>query len=79
MNPAGPRNLHHHWAHKSMFILRQLNICQVLVIKVSKAETVLATYIAKLGSVVGPVIQENGSLSFEDDLKSGDLLYCVSQ
>jgi hypothetical protein len=30
----------------------------------------------KLGSVAGPVIQVNGSLSFEDDLRSGGLLYC---
>ena len=29
----------------------------------------------KLGSVAGPVIQANGRLSFEDDLRSGGLLY----
>ena len=33
----------------------------------------------KLGSVAGPVIQANGRLIFEDDLRSGGLLYCVSQ
>ena len=33
----------------------------------------------KLRSVAGPVNQANGRLSFEDDLKSGGLLYCVSQ
>ena len=33
----------------------------------------------QLGSVAGPVIQANGRLSFEDDLRSGDLLYYVSQ
>ena len=33
----------------------------------------------ELGSVAGPVIQANGRLSFEDDLRSGGLLYCVSQ
>ena len=33
----------------------------------------------KLGSVAGPVIQANGRLSFEDDVRSGSLLYCVSQ
>ena len=33
----------------------------------------------KLGSVGGPVIQANGRLNFEDDLRSGGLLYCVSQ
>ena len=27
----------------------------------------------KLGSVAGPVIQANGRLSFEDDLRSGSL------
>ena len=32
-----------------------------------------------LGSVAGPVIQVNGRLSYEDDLRSGGLLYCVSQ
>ena len=29
----------------------------------------------KLGSVAGPVIQANGRLTFEDDLRSGGLLY----
>ena len=33
----------------------------------------------ELGSVAGPVIQPNGRLSFEDDLRSRGLLYCVSQ
>ena len=33
----------------------------------------------KLGSVTSPVIQANGRLTFEDDLRSGGLLYCVSQ
>ena len=28
----------------------------------------------KLGSVAGPVIQANGRLTFEDDLRSGGLL-----
>ena len=32
----------------------------------------------KLGSVAGPVIQENGRLSFEDDLRSGGLLCFIS-
>ena len=36
-------------------------------------------YVVKLGSVAGPVIQANGRLSFEDGLRSGGLLYCVSQ
>ena len=31
------------------------------------------------GFVAGPVSQANGRLSFEDDLRSGGLLYCVSQ
>ena len=30
---------------------------------------------AQLGSVAGPVIQANGRLTFEDDLRSGGLLY----
>ena len=33
----------------------------------------------KLGSVVGPVIQANGRLTFEDDLRSGGLLYFTTQ
>ena len=34
----------------------------------------------KLGSVAGPVIQANGRLKFEDDLRSGGLLYfCTEQ
>ena len=33
----------------------------------------------ELGSVAGPVIQANEWLSFEDDLRSGGLLYCVLQ
>ena len=33
---------------------------------------------SKLGSVAGPVIQANGRLSFEDELRrSGGLLYIV--
>ena len=40
---------------------------------------VLLNSFTKLGSVVGPVIQVNGRLSFEDDLRSGGLLYCVSK
>ena len=32
----------------------------------------------ELGSVLGPLIQANGRLSFEDDLRSGVLLYCAS-
>ena len=33
----------------------------------------------ELGSVAGPLIQANGRLNFENDLRSGGLLYCVSQ
>ena len=32
----------------------------------------------ELGSVAGPVIQANGRLTFEDDLRSGGLLSLVS-
>ena len=32
-----------------------------------------------LGSVAGHVIQANGRLTFEDDLKSGGLLYFTTQ
>ena len=31
-----------------------------------------------LETVVGPVIQANGSLMFKDDVRSEGLLYCVS-
>ena len=33
----------------------------------------------KLESVEGPVIQANGRLTFEDDLRSGGLLYFTTQ
>ena len=33
----------------------------------------------KLGSVAGLVIQANGRLTFEDDLRSGGLLYFTTQ
>ena len=33
----------------------------------------------KLGSVAGPIIQANGRLTFEDDLRSGGLLYFTTQ
>jgi hypothetical protein len=33
---------------------------------------------AHLGSVAGPVIQANGRLTFEDDLRSGGLLHFIS-
>ena len=32
----------------------------------------------QLGSVAGPVSQANGRLTFEDDLRSGGLLYFIS-
>ena len=41
--------------------------------------TILNEILLKLGSVACPVIQENVRLSFEDDLRSGGLLCCVSQ
>ena len=36
------------------------------------------TSLTKLGSVAGPVIQANGRLTFEDDLRSGGLLCFIS-
>ena len=33
---------------------------------------------SQLGSVAGPVIQANGRLTFEDDLRSGGLLCFIS-
>ena len=35
--------------------------------------------IQSLGSVAGPVIQANGRLTFEDDVRSGGLLYFTTQ
>ena len=32
----------------------------------------------QLGSIAGPVIQANGKLTFEDDLRSGGLLCFIS-
>ena len=39
----------------------------------------LFVYENKLGSVAGPVIQANGRLTFEDDLRTGGLLYFTTQ
>ena len=39
----------------------------------------IVVFSGKLGSVAGPVIQANGRLTFEDDLRSGDLLYFTAQ
>ena len=33
----------------------------------------------KMGYFAGPIIQANGRLKFEDDLRSGGLFYCASQ
>ena len=37
-----------------------------------------STFCAWIRSVVGPVIQANGKLSFEDDLRSGGLEACLT-
>ena len=50
--------------------LLTLQICNRLWIKVP--------WILELGSHAGPVNQANGMLSFKDDLKFVDLLYCDS-
>ena len=43
------------------------------------SEHLISLYtIFSLGSVAGPVIQANGRLTFEDDLRSGGLLSLVS-
>ena len=39
----------------------------------------LTMFDLKLGSVAGPIIQANGRLTFEDDLRSGGLLYFTTQ
>ena len=36
------------------------------------------TIVQELGSVAGPVIQANGRLTFEDDLRLGGLLYFIT-
>ena len=38
---------------------------------------ICGTCLFELGSVVGPVIQANWRLTFEDDLRSGGLLYFI--
>ena len=35
--------------------------------------------VGQLGSVAGPKIQANGRLTFEDDLRSGGMLYLTTQ
>jgi hypothetical protein len=47
--------------------------------KVCDISCVILKFIIKLGSVAGPVIQANGRLTFEDDLRSGGLLYFTTQ
>ena len=37
-----------------------------------------ASNVTELGSVAGPVIQANGRLTFEDDLRSGGVLCFIS-
>ena len=44
----------------------------------SKSESCI-TLLSELGSVAGPVIQANGRLTFEDDLRSGGLLFFTTQ
>ena len=43
------------------------------------SNTLVSSCFYKLGSVAGPVIQANGRLEFEDGLRTGVLLHCVSR
>ena len=43
------------------------------------SNTLVLSLLYKLGSVAGPVIQANGRLEFEDGLRTGVLLHCVSR
>ena len=43
------------------------------------SNTLVLSWLYKLGSVAGPVIQANGRLEFEDGLRTGVLLHCVSR
>ena len=43
------------------------------------SNTLVSSWFYKLGSVAGPVIQANGRLEFEDGLRTGVLLHCVSR
>ena len=52
-------------------ILTTLNVCYIILR--------LDNINGKLGSVAGPVIQANGRLMFENDLRSGGLLYFTAQ
>ena len=58
-----------------MFFIPKLMIHNVC----TKLKIVGISLIHKLGSVGGPVIQANGRLTFEDDLRSGGLLYFNTQ
>ena len=44
-----------------------------------RSTTLVWSWFCKLGSVAGPVIQANGRLEFEDGLRTGVLLHCVSR
>ena len=49
-----------------------------LVYNKKHSNTFVSRWFHKLGSVAGPVIQANGRLTFEDDLRSGGLLCFIS-
>ena len=66
------RSLYCHWVkqikwHDNLFITNFFNFQSCYYIWI------------KLGSVAGPVIQANGRLSFDVELRPGGLLYCGSQ
>ena len=50
-----------------------------LVYNKKHSNTFVSSWFHKLGSVAGPVIQANGRLEFEDGLRTGVLLHCVSR
>ena len=51
----------------------------LVILNYFKLEFKIFNLLLKLGSVAGPVIQANGRLTFEDDLRSGGLLYFTTQ
>ena len=62
----------------SLSELRQIVFCFLfnLPFKLQRKNLYLLT---ELGSFAGPLIQANGRLTFEDDLRSGGLLYFTTQ
>ena len=60
-------------------VIKIRSACMELVYNKKHSNTFVLSWFHKLGSVAGPVIQANGRLEFEDGLRTGVLLHCVSR